>query len=315
MVGAMTAAIELTGVTKEFGERVAVNALDLTVPSGSLYGFIGPNGSGKTTTIRMILRILSPTTGSVRVLGEETSKAADDRTGYLPEERGLYRRMGVRECLILFARLKGVRQPDRPVDAWLERLGLSDRAKERVQSLSKGLAQRLQFAAAVVHEPVLVILDEPFSGLDPVSADTLRDHILELKRRGTTIVLSTHDMAAAERLCDAVMMIHDGHKVLDGPIDEVKALHHVETVRVAFFGDAPGLGGLPGVAEITDYGREARLVLEPGHDPQGLLLELMRRGRVNKFEVSRPSLHEIFVGIAGAPKQGASLRTGNGAHV
>jgi ABC-2 type transport system ATP-binding protein len=308
------AAIELVGVTKEFAARVAVRALDLEVPSGSLYGFIGPNGSGKTTTIRMILRILTPTSGVVRVLGAERAQAADDRTGYLPEERGLYRRMGVRECLTLFARLKGVRNPDRPVDAWLERLGLRERAKERVQSLSKGLAQRLQFAAAVVHEPALVILDEPFSGLDPVSADTLRDHILELKRKGTTIVLSTHDMAAAERLCDAVMMIHDGHKVLDGPIDEVKALHHVETVRVGFFGEAPALGGLPGIAEITDYGREARLVLEPGFDPQGLLEQLMRLGRVNKFEVSRPSLHEIFVGIAGKRQGGAAQQSGNGAH-
>lgn len=309
-----TAAIELIGVTKEFAARVAVRALDLEVPSGSLYGFIGPNGSGKTTTIRMILRILRPSVGVVRVLGSERATAADDRTGYLPEERGLYRRMGVRECLTLFARLKGVRDPDRPVDAWLERLGLRERAKERVQSLSKGLAQRLQFAAAVVHEPQLVILDEPFSGLDPVSADTLRDHILELKRKGTTIVLSTHDMSAAERLCDAVMMIHDGNKVLDGPIDEVKALHHVETVRVGFFGQAPELAGLPGVAEVTDYGREARLVLEPGHDPQGLLRELMRLGRVNKFEVSRPSLHEIFVGIAGGRPSSTAERTGNGAH-
>ena len=292
-------AIELCGVSKRFGDRVAVERLDLAVPRGSLYGFIGPNGSGKTTTIRMILRITVPSGGRVRVLGDEKAQAADDRTGYLPEERGLYRRMRVRETLSFFARLKGLRRPDAVVDHWLERLGLAERAHERVQSLSKGLAQRLQFAVAVVHRPALVILDEPFSGLDPVSADRLREVIIELKRAGTTIVLSTHDMAAAERLCDAVMMIHQGHKVLDGPLDAIKARYPSETVRVAFDGVPPALGGLPGVAQVNDFHREAELVLAPGADPQALLAVLALRGRVQRFEISRPSLHEIFVGIAG----------------
>jgi ABC-2 type transport system ATP-binding protein len=293
------AAIELTGVSKEFGSRVAVDGLDLTIPRGSLYGFIGPNGSGKTTTIRMILRVLLPTRGHVKVLGADQATAADDRTGYLPEERGLYRRMSVRDVLRFFARLKGMRQPDASVDRWLERLGLRERADERVQNLSKGLAQKVQFAVAVVHDPVLVILDEPFSGLDPVSSDTLRETILELKRKGTTIVLSTHDMGTAERLCDAVMMMHQGKKVLDGSVEEVKKKEVRETVRVVFEGHAPSLEGLPQVAEIKDYGREKGLILKPGQDPQALLAELARRGSLSKFEVSRPSLHEIFVNIAG----------------
>jgi ABC-2 type transport system ATP-binding protein len=174
-----------------------------------------------------------------------------------------------------------------------------------VQSLSKGLAQRLQFAIAVVHDPELVILDEPFSGLDPVSADNLRETILELRREGTTIVFSTHDMGTAERMCDAVMMIHEGKKVLDGSVDAVKAQHDVETVRVGFFGATPALDGLPGVREVRDYGRELALTLQPGQDPHILLQRLLERGRVHKFEVARPSLHEIFVGIAGDRSQRA----------
>lgn len=293
------AAIELVGVRKEFGSQVAVAGLDLEVPRGSLYAFIGPNGSGKTTTLRLILRILAPTSGRVIVLGRDVAKAADHRIGYLPEERGLYRRMRVRDLLTLFARLKGVRDPAPAVERWLAKLGLLDRAKERLQGLSKGWAQRVQFAVAVVHDPELVILDEPFSGLDPVSAEALRETILELKRGGTTIVLSTHDMGTAERLCDGVMMIHQGRKVLDGSIDDVKAQHHVDAVRVAFFDTTPSLAGVPGVTDVVDYGREQTLVLSPGRDTQGLLRDLCERGRLSKFEVSRPSLHEIFIAIAG----------------
>lgn len=299
-------AIELANVTKTYGARAAVSGLDLRVPSGSLYGFIGPNGSGKTTTLRLILRILLPTTGRVSVLGVDRASAANDRIGYLPEERGLYRRMLVREALVFFARLKSARAPEAAADRWLERLELRDRAKERVQSLSKGLAQRVQFAVAAVHDPDLLILDEPFSGLDPLSADTLRETILELKRKGTTIVLSTHDMSMAERLCDAVMMMHRGRKVLDGSVDAVKTERAHETVRVVFGGEPPSLDGLPAIAAIKDYGREKALVLFPDEDPQALLQALLARGRLLRFEVSRSSLHEVFVNIAGADESSAS---------
>jgi ABC-2 type transport system ATP-binding protein len=299
-------AIELVSVTKMYGSRRAVSDLDLRVPRGSLYGFIGPNGSGKTTTLRLILRILLPTAGRVCVLGADVASAANDRIGYLPEERGLYRRMQLREALVFFARLKSVKAPEAAADHWLARMGLSDRANERVQSLSKGLAQRVQFAVAAVHDPLLLILDEPFSGLDPVSADTLRETILELRRGGTTIVLSTHDMAAAERLCDAVMMLHRGEKVLDGPVDAIQAERAHETVRVVFDSEAPPLGGLSSVAEIKDYGREKALILVPGADPHALLGELLARGRLLKFEVSRSSLHELFVAIAGAGRAASS---------
>lgn len=293
-----TPAIALSGVTKRFGLKTAVQDLSLEVAEGSLCGFIGPNGSGKTTTIRMILRILLPTEGSVRVLGEETGDAADDRTGYLPEERGLYRRMRVREVLRFFAKLKGVRKPDVAIDRWLERLDLREREMSRIDTLSKGLAQKVQLIAAVLHDPKLLILDEPFSGLDPVNVEVLREVVLDLRRRGTTVVFSTHDMDMAERLCDTVMMIHEGTKVLDGPVDAIKAQRGVETVRVRFAGETPSLDDLPGVARVADYGREQTLELEVEADAQMLAAELFRRGELERFEVARPSLHEIFVGIA-----------------
>jgi ABC-2 type transport system ATP-binding protein len=296
------APIELSGVTKRFGAKLAVQDLDLRVPEGSLCGFIGPNGSGKTTTIRMILRILLPSRGTVRVLGAETGKAADDRTGYLPEERGLYRRMRVRELLRFLARLKGVRRPEAPIDRWLERLELRDRADSRLETLSKGLAQKVQFIAAVVHDPRLLILDEPFSGLDPVNVETLREIVLDLRRRGTTVVLSTHDMEMAERLCDTVVMVHEGRKVLDGPVDEIKAARGGDIVRVRFAGDPPDLAALPGVARVVDHGREHSLELDSGADPRALAAEVLRRGALERFEVGRPSLREIFVSIARPPE-------------
>ncbi len=296
----MADAIELARVTKRFGKRVAVDALSVHVPEGSLYGLIGPNGSGKTTTLRMILRIFHPDEGVVFVLGRAQGKAADDRLGYLPEERGLYRRMTVRAVLRFYARLKGMARPELAIDRWLERLALRDRADVRIDTLSKGLAQKVQFAAAVVHDPKLLILDEPFSGLDPVNADVLRDVILELRRAGSTVVFSTHDMSAAERLCDCVMMLHRGQKVLDGPVDAIRRERSAEVLRVRFAEHAAALAD-PDIARVRDYGREHMLELKPGADPQSVLRRLLEHGRLLHFSVTSRSLHEIFVDIAGAP--------------
>jgi ABC-2 type transport system ATP-binding protein len=291
-------AVVIENATKTFGRFTAVDDLSLAVPSGTIYGFIGPNGSGKTTTLRMVMRILLPDAGHIRVLGEETWKAANDRVAYLPEERGLYKKMTVADVLRFYAELKGFRDCRPAIAGWLERMGLAAWADKPVEALSKGMSQKVQFIATVVARPQLVILDEPFSGLDPVNADVLRDAILGLKKEGTTVIFSTHDMSVAERMCDFVFMIYKGRKVLDGTLDAIYGQYGEDTLRVRLDGDTVGLDGLPGVARVTDYGRLQELRLRPGADPQAVLAELMRRGRVRHFEQARPSLHDIFVRIA-----------------
>jgi ABC-2 type transport system ATP-binding protein len=291
-------AVEIERVTKTFGKHVAVDDLSLAVPAGSVYGFIGPNGSGKTTTLRMIMRILHPDEGTIRVLGETALEAATDRVGYLPEERGLYKQMKVRELLRFYAELKGCRNNRAAIQEWLERLGLAEWADKRVQALSKGMAQKVQFIATVVSRPELVLLDEPFTGLDPVNAEVLREAVLDLKRRGTTVIFSTHDMAVAEKMCDFIFMIYRGRKVLDGTLASIQARYGQDTARVCLDGDGAALANLPGVVKVTDFGRWQELRLTPGMDSQQLLAALLNRGRVSHFELAHPTLHDIFVRIA-----------------
>src|SRR5947209_16022328 len=292
-------AVEIHEVTKTFGPFTAVDHLSLEVPRGSIYGFIGPNGSGKTTTLRMIMRILHPDRGEIRVLGERSFDAANDRVAYLPEERGLYKRMKVRDLLRFYANLKGCWNCKAAIDGWLQRMALSNWADKRVDTLSKGMAQKVQFIATVIASPQLVLLDEPFSGLDPVNAEAFREAVLDLRRAGTTVIFSTHDMAVAEKMCDFIFMIYKGKKVLDGTLDSIQDLYGSDTVRVYLDGDRDTLGQLPGVARVSDFGRWQELRLERGADTQQLLAALMGRGKVRHFELSRPSLHDIFVRIAG----------------
>jgi ABC-2 type transport system ATP-binding protein len=297
-------AVEIENVCKTFGTHRAVAELSLTVPAGSIYGFIGPNGSGKTTTLRMIMRILHPDSGTIRVLGESVGDDAGggdilDRVAYLPEERGLYKQMKVRDVLRFYAELKGCRDSKTAVDAWLERLGLADWANKRVQALSKGMSQKVQFIAAVVARPELVLLDEPFSGLDPVNAEVLREAVLDLRRDGTTVVFSTHDMGMAEKMCDFVFMIYRGRKVLDGTLDSIQDAYGSDTVRLRLEGSTVDLETLPGVAKVTDFGRWHEARLTPGADPQRLLRRLTEIGTVRHFELARPTLNDIFVRIAG----------------
>jgi ABC-2 type transport system ATP-binding protein len=291
-------AIEIRGVSKSFGGHQAVGDLSLDVPDGSIYGFIGPNGSGKTTTIRMIMNIILPDTGAIEVLGHRSTSAARDDVGYLPEERGLYKKMPVRRLLRYYGRLKGrsVASLDPVITEWLRRLDLSDWADKRIDQLSKGMAQKVQFISAVVAKPKLLILDEPFSGLDPVNAEALRDAVLELRRQGTTIVFSTHDMGAAERLCDRIFMIFKGQKVLDGSLDEIQARYGHDTVRVRATGGAAALAGLPDIESINDHGNAQDVRLKG--DPQAFLQRLVQRAAVQQFEITKPSLHDIFVRIA-----------------
>jgi ABC-2 type transport system ATP-binding protein len=291
--------VDLQDVTKTFGRHLAVDGLSLSVPRGSIYGFIGPNGSGKTTTLRMMMRILHPDSGRVTVLGEESYGAAHDRIGYLPEERGLYKKMRVRDILRFYAELKGLRDCRSAVASWLERMDLADWAGQKVEALSKGMAQKIQFIAAVIAAPELVVLDEPFTGLDPINTDVLRQAILDLRRAGATVIFSTHDMEMAERLCDFIFMIHQGRKVLDGTLEAIQGNYGQNVVRVKMVDLAGELGQLPGVECLTDFGHCQELRLQPGADTQMLLAALMERGRVTHFELARPSLHDIFVRIAG----------------
>lgn len=295
-------AVELAGVTKTFDSVTAVDDLSLSVPAGSVYGFIGPNGSGKTTTIRMIMRIFYPDRGDIRVFGEAHSQAATDRIGYLPEERGLYKKMTLQDVLTFYARLKGFNNPKAEIDAWLSRLGLSDYAHKRVETLSKGMSQKVQFVAAVISRPELVILDEPFSGLDPVNLEVLRDAIVSLKREGSTVIFSTHDMSAAERMCDQIFMIYKGRKVLDGTLDAIQDNYGSDTIRLRIE-DAATLSSVKGVERVADFGKYQEVRLTNGTDPQQLLTQLAGRTRVSLFEITRPSLHDIFVRIAGPEAQ------------
>lgn len=299
------AAITLDRVTKRFGTHLAVNDLSLEVPEGSIYGFIGPNGSGKTTTIRMIMHILLPDSGTISVLGRTDTRAARDDIGFLPEERGLYKKMQVRQLLRYYGALKGRdrRSLDPVIDEWLERLGLTQWADKKIDALSKGMAQKVQFISTVVARPKLAILDEPFSGLDPVNAQALKDAVLELRRQGVTVVFSTHDMATAERLCDRIFMIYKGNKVLDGTLEEVQARFGHDTVRVRAACGVAGLSRLPGVESMNDHGNYQDLRLTG--DPQAFLQELVRTGAVHHFEITKPSLHDIFVRIANPAPEAA----------
>src|SRR5436190_3327271 len=294
----MANAIRLTDVTKRFNGVAAVDGLTLAVPEGSIYGFIGPNGSGKTTTLRMIMNILLPDQGAIEVLGSANTAAARDRVSYLPEERVLYKKMTVRRLLRYYGQLKGrtIAELDPAIDDWMARMGMQGWGEKKIEGLSKGMSQKVQFVASVITNPALLILDEPFSGLDPVNAEALKDAVLEIRRRGTTVVFSTHDMTTAEKMCNRIFMIFRGKKVLDGTLEEIQAQYGFDTCRVRTAAGGAVLAGLPGVDGVNDYGKlqEVRVT----GDPQRFLQQLSSRTEVYHFEITRPSLHDIFVRIA-----------------
>jgi ABC-2 type transport system ATP-binding protein len=246
----------------------------------------------------MILRIYKPDAGQVTVLGDTVGDVADDRVGYLPEERGLYRRMTVRRVLRYFARLKGVKRPDAVITEHLERMGAQDWGNKKVEQLSKGMAQKIQFIVAVISKPQLIILDEPFSGLDPVNMEMLRDAVLELKKNGTTVIFSTHDMEMAEKMCDRVFMIYKGKKVLDGTLDEIKSGYGANVLRVRMADGSPLPETIPGVNDQIQSGRFVDLQLKSESMRSTVLRNLAAVGDVEHFETMRPSLHDIFVRIA-----------------
>jgi len=296
-------AVDIEHVTKVFGSTRAVDDLSLAVPEGSVYGFIGPNGSGKTTTLRMILNIFFADSGSIRVFGEPLHDATTDVIGYLPEERGLYKKMKVGDLLQFYGELKNARNVASEVDRWLERLDLAEWKNRQVEALSKGMSQKVQFIAAVVARPKLLILDEPFSGLDPVNAEVLRQAILDLRKSGTTVIFSTHDMNVAEKMCDFIFMIFKGRKVLDGTLADIQNQYGSDTLRVRCADSNGTLHSLPGVERVSDFGQMQELRLRTGQDPHEVVQRLVASTRVTSFEVTTPSLHDIFVRIAGPEAQ------------
>jgi ABC-2 type transport system ATP-binding protein len=309
------AAIDLRAVTKTFGALTAVERLDLTIPRGALYGFIGPNGAGKTTTIRMIMSILLPDAGELRVLGRPSALEAKDRIGYLPEERGVYRKMKVAAYLSYIARLKGM--PERGlrerVHAAIERIGLAGVENKRCEELSKGMSQKIQFLAAIVHEPDLVILDEPFSGLDPVSTRLLREQILAEHRRGATVLFSTHVMPQAEEICDHVVMIHRGQKVLDDPVSRILRPDDSRTLKFELLESHADVGvvrALPGIERCTAAEGGYEVALREGADPIRVMQSVIAAVPVARIELKRPSLEDVFVSIVAGGERPAVVREG-----
>ena len=296
----MDHALTLDGVTKRFGSFTAVSNLSLEVPRGCIYGFLGQNGAGKTTTIRIVMSIFHPDAGTIRVLGHPDASAVKDRLGYLPEEKGLYKKMRTAEIVAYFGKLKGMDRSTANLRAreLLTRYGLGDWLDKRCEAMSKGMGQKVQILGTIIHDPDLVILDEPFSGLDPVNRDVMRDTILQMKRDGRTVIFSTHVMEQAEQLCDAMMMIHKGRLAFAGTLAEVKAgRDHGIKIRyeVPNGGDSAVLQKLPGLDRLNDNNKAAELFLQSGHDPQQALRWLVDHVTLRSFDVSEPSLHEIFV--------------------
>ena len=303
----MNDAIVLRHVTKRFGTVAAVSDLSLSVPAGSIYGFIGPNGSGKTTTLRMIMHIILPDEGEIEVLGSGATGAARDQVSYLPEERGLYKKMTVRRLLRYYGQLKGGRLQDidKGIDEWIGRMQLPGVLDRAVETLSKGMSQKVQFISAVISKPSLLILDEPFSGLDPVNAQVLKDAVLEMRRRGTTVVFSTHDMGTAEKMCDRIFMIFKGHKVLDGTLHEIQEQYGADTVRIRTALGAAAFDGVPDIESVNDFGQLQEVRVKG--DPQVFLQRVATRTPVFHFEITRPSLQDIFVRIAHPELAGQEL--------
>ncbi len=302
-----SSAVSVEQVTKRFSGHTAVRDLSFEVPAGGIFGLLGPNGAGKSTTIRMIMDILEPDEGKIALFGlNSSSRDLSKRVGYLPEERGLYKRMRVLEHLAFLGEIKGLGRADatRRAHEWLEKLGLADWALKRVEDLSKGMQQKIQFAGALLHEPDLVILDEPFSGLDPVNLQVMKDTVVDIARKGRTVLFSTHVMEQAERMCDRIVIIARGEKVVDGTIAEVKAESGFRHIALSFAGGkdaaAPVLADRALAAKVDDYGASAEVELADGADPQALLRALVERGvALSRFEIVEPSLQSIFIAKVG----------------
>ena len=293
----MPPTVELERIRKSYGAYVAVDDLSLSISPGQIFGLLGPNGAGKTSTIRMMIGITEPDAGAVRIFDAPISRAALMRVGYLPEERGLYRRMTVRANLEFLGQLAGlsIAASDQRMEAWAERLEIVDWLERRVEELSKGMQQKIQFIAALLHDPELIVMDEPFAGLDPVNSMQLKDVLLSLKTLGKSILFSTHRMDQVEKLCDSICLIDRGRAVLTGGLSEIKSSYGRRFVQIDYDGDGAFLADNPMVESVNDYGNHAELQLKPGADSQTLLRDASAALRVRRFQVMEPSLEQIFI--------------------
>jgi ABC-2 type transport system ATP-binding protein len=290
--------VQLDRVSKSFGYFTAVKELSLTVRAGRVFGLLGPNGAGKTTTIRMIVNITAPDSGSISVFGQKINEALQNRIGYLPEERGLYRRMKVVDQLRFFAELKNVRgkNVEKKIDEWLARIKLSDWKTKRSMELSKGMQQKIQFLTAVLHEPDLLILDEPFSGLDPINLELLKEIVLDLKRAGKTIIFSTHQMEVAEKICDDICLLNRSQKVFEGSLREIKSSFGRNSIALRLVGGDGVLDDPALVSKLVRHADEVQALLAKGADAQVLLRRLIDAGAtIERFEMVEPSLNDIFI--------------------
>jgi ABC-2 type transport system ATP-binding protein len=295
--------LQLRGITKRYGDKTAVDNLDLDIPKGCIYGIIGPNGAGKTTTIRMIMNIIVPDSGEVMLDGKKVGPWFKNIVGYLPEERGLHKKMTLHEVVLFLGKLKSCPKPDLEsrLDPWLKRMKLEDYKEKKVEELSKGMQQKLQFVTTLIHNPEVIILDELFSGLDPLNIELIKNVLLELKREGRTILFSTHVMEQAEKLCDNVCMINNGQKVLDGKMSEVRSRYGRNSIHLEIEGGGSFLREVAGIKGVTDFNNYYELQLEDGVDPSELLRQIANRSTVRRFELVEPSLYRIFIDLAGEP--------------
>ena len=292
--------VELAGVTKAYEDKVAVNNLSLSIDAGQMFGLMGPNGAGKTSSIRMMMGITIPDSGKVSLFGKPFERTSLDRVGYLPEERGLYKKMRVLEQLVFFGQLHGLAAEEsrRRATDWAKRMEISDSLAKKTEELSKGMQQKIQFIATLMHDPGLIVMDEPFSGLDPVNAALMEKTLLELKDQGKAILFSTHRMDQVEKLCDSICLINNGKAVLAGKVREIKATYERNRVIVEFEGSASFLNS-DEIAEATNYSGHAEIKLKPQGDAQKLLHEAAAVARIYRFELVEPSLEEIFIETVG----------------
>jgi ABC-2 type transport system ATP-binding protein len=288
-------AVEVSHIVKAFADRIAVDDLSFSVSQGEIFGLIGPNGAGKTTTIRMMMDIIKPDSGEVTIFGEKLGEAIKNNLGYLPEERGLYKKLRVIDSIVYLASLKGMDKHSvmEKVDVFLNQTGMMHTKRQRIEEMSKGMGQIIQFITTIIHDPQLVILDEPFSGLDPVNTELLKDMFLDLRNRGKAIILSTHQMNQVEELCDRILMVNNGRAVLYGDLSELKLTYKGNSVLLDFKGE---LGEVPGITEKRIHRDYVELILDEKTTPQQVLAHLVSRGVViDRFEIATPSLNEIFL--------------------